>query len=248
MTAQPTTEVSPFNTQLLQGPDLTNSLIGVLTRFRQDQVALMSDIEGMFSQVLVPRDDRDLLRLLWWDNGDIKKPLTEYRMKVHVFGAVSSPSCANYALKKTADDHAESEEIAHIIHRNFYVDDCLCSTPLVSKAVQLVKGLTKTCSKGGFHLTKLVSNKKEVLEIIPKDERGRNWKDLNIDGEKLAVERALGIMWSIEDDEFGYKIEMRDRPPTRGGILSTSALSSTPWDVSQQLCFQPSNYCKPHVG
>ncbi|XP_038064667.1 uncharacterized protein LOC119745243 [Patiria miniata] len=181
----------------------------------------MSDIEGMFSQVLVPRDDRDLLRLLWWDNGDIKRPLTEYRMTVHVFGAVSSPSCANYALKKTADDHAGCEEIAHIIHRNCYVVDCLCSTPTVSKAGQLVKGLTETCSKGGFHLTKWVSNKKEVLENIPKDERGRNWKDLNIDGEKLPVERTLGMMWSIEDDEFGYKIEMRDRPPTRRGILST---------------------------
>ena len=88
-----------LNKQLLQGPDLTNSLLGVLTRFRQDKVALMSDIEGMFSQVLVPKEDRDLLRLLWWDGGDTQKPLTEYRMKVHVFGAVSSPSCANYALK-----------------------------------------------------------------------------------------------------------------------------------------------------
>ena len=65
-----------LNKQLLQGPDLTNSLVGVLTRFRQDKVALMSDIEGMFSQVIVPREDRDLLRLLWWDDGDIKKPLT----------------------------------------------------------------------------------------------------------------------------------------------------------------------------
>ena len=28
----------------------------------------------------------------------------EYRMNVHLFGAVSSPSCPNYALQKAADD------------------------------------------------------------------------------------------------------------------------------------------------
>ena len=91
----------------------------------------MADIEGMFSQVLVPREDRDLLRLLWWQDGDVTKPLTDYRMKVHVFGAVSSPSCANYALKRTADNQAKTfgKEVAQVIQRNFYVDDCLCSHP-----------------------------------------------------------------------------------------------------------------------
>lgn len=42
-----------LNSELLQGPDLTNSLIGVLLRFHQEQVALMADIEGIFHQVQV---------------------------------------------------------------------------------------------------------------------------------------------------------------------------------------------------
>lgn len=37
-----------LNQQLLQGPNLTSSLIGVLTRFRQEHIALMADIEAMF--------------------------------------------------------------------------------------------------------------------------------------------------------------------------------------------------------
>ena len=66
-------------------------------------------------------------------------------MKVHVFGTVSSPSCANYALKRAADDQAENfgAEVVHAIHRSFYVDDCWCSTPTVSKAVELVDDLTE---------------------------------------------------------------------------------------------------------
>ena len=37
--------------QLLQGPDQTNQLVGVLSRFRQDTVGMVADIEAMFHQV-----------------------------------------------------------------------------------------------------------------------------------------------------------------------------------------------------
>ena len=55
-----------LNAELLQGPDLTSSLIGVLTRFRQKPVAFMADIEAMFHQIKVSLEDADLLRFLWW--------------------------------------------------------------------------------------------------------------------------------------------------------------------------------------
>lgn len=37
-----------LNKELLSGPDLANSLIGVLIRFRREEVAVMCDIEQMF--------------------------------------------------------------------------------------------------------------------------------------------------------------------------------------------------------
>ncbi|KAK3741912.1 hypothetical protein QZH41_010034, partial [Actinostola sp. cb2023] len=40
-----------LNRHLLQGPDLTNNLAGVLCRFRKEPIALMCDIEGMFHQI-----------------------------------------------------------------------------------------------------------------------------------------------------------------------------------------------------
>lgn len=84
-----------LNSELLQGPNLTSSLFGVLTRFRQEPVACMGDIQAMFYQVKVAEEDRDFLRFLWWPDGDLSKEPTGYRMTVHVFGAVSSPSCAS---------------------------------------------------------------------------------------------------------------------------------------------------------
>ena len=48
-----------LNDNLLQGPDQTNTLLDVLTRFRMDNIAFTADIENMFQQVHVPVADRD---------------------------------------------------------------------------------------------------------------------------------------------------------------------------------------------
>ena len=42
-----------LNERLLHWPDLTNTLVAVFLRFRQEPVALMADIEAMFHQVRV---------------------------------------------------------------------------------------------------------------------------------------------------------------------------------------------------
>ena len=36
-----------LNSQLLQGPDLTNNLLGVILRFREEPVTIAADIEAM---------------------------------------------------------------------------------------------------------------------------------------------------------------------------------------------------------
>lgn len=79
------------NGQLLQAPDPTSSLFGVLTRFRQEHVAIMA------------------VRNMW--NFDfygglkaISQEVTKYRMTIHLF-TVSCPSCACYALSKMAENN-----------------------------------------------------------------------------------------------------------------------------------------------
>ena len=67
-----------LNDRVLQGPDLTNSLLGVLLRFRQEPIAIMADIEAMFHQVYVTPRNRDALRFLWWPNGDMERDAQEF--------------------------------------------------------------------------------------------------------------------------------------------------------------------------
>ena len=205
-----------LNEQLLQGPDLTNNLVGVLIRFRQEPVALMADIESMFHQVRVRPEDCDALRFLWWpDNETI-----EFQMMVHLFGATSSPSCANFALRKTADDNIEHfcQDITDTVKRNFYVDDLLKSVGDDEEAIGLASDLCKLLEKGGFRLTKWICNKPKVVASLPESERASSVKDLCFDNR--SIERALGVLWNLIRDQFVFRIKIKGNPPTRRGILS----------------------------
>ena len=211
-----------LNDELFQGPDLTNNLVGVLIRFRQEPVAVMSDVQSMFHQVRVPEVDRDLLRFLWWPRGDFSKELEEYRMTVHLFGAVSSPSCANFAMRRNAEDHRHefSPDVVSTVLKNFYVDDCLKSLPSATVAIKHVEELRRLMLRGGFNLTKWISNDREVLESIPVEARAKDVKDLDLDNDALPAERALGVSWFVETDSFGFKVNIKEKPCTRRGILS----------------------------
>ena len=209
-----------LNDQLLQGPDFTNKLVGVLIRFRQECIALSSDVEGMFHQVKVDPKDWNALRFLWWPGADFSSPPGEYQMQVHLFGATSSQSCAAFALRKTAQDYGAEfdEETVNTLNKNIYVDDCLKSVPTVNEAVNLANQLTALMAKGGFHLTKWMSNSREVLASIPQQERVASVVDLDL--ESLPVERALGVLWDVEADVFRFRIAAMKETTTRREILS----------------------------
>ena len=136
-----------------------NSLVGVLISFRQECIALMSDIESMFHQVKVRPEDCSALRFLWWPNGNLDEDPEELIMTVHLFGGVSSPTCANFALRKSANDHRQEvdPEIVSTVEGNFYVDNCLkpVQTP---HSCSSCSRINKAIEEGGFRLTKWVSN------------------------------------------------------------------------------------------
>ena len=94
-----------LNQQLMQGPDNTSTLTGVLLRFRMYSVALVGDVKKMFHQVKVHPEDQPALRFLWWRDGHPDKPVKTYQLAVHTLGLTSSPSVAGYALRRTADEN-----------------------------------------------------------------------------------------------------------------------------------------------
>ena len=211
-----------LNQQLLQGPDLTNNLTGVLCRFRKERVAFMCDIQGMFHQVKVDLKHRDYLRFLWWEDGNVESDPVEFRMTVHLFGATSSPGCANFALKTTADHFEDvcGKEAAEFVRKDFYVDDGLKSVATNEQAINLIKNTKSLCQRGGFRLHKFTSNSQIVISSIPPEDRATKTKHPSLLND-TAIERALGVHWCIESDTLQFRIELKDKPLSRRGILST---------------------------
>lgn len=73
------------------GWDLTNSLHGVLLRFRKEKIGVTGDIEQMFHSFKIREGHRNFVRFIWFQDNDPTLPLTEYRMCVHLFGNSPSP-------------------------------------------------------------------------------------------------------------------------------------------------------------
>ncbi|XP_068209143.1 uncharacterized protein [Palaemon carinicauda] len=88
-----------LNDLLLQGPDMMNSLLGVLVKFVGGLFAYIGDINTIFYQVRVPEHQWDYLMFFWWENSLDEEP-KEWRMAVHLFRPCSSPSIANFVLKR----------------------------------------------------------------------------------------------------------------------------------------------------
>lgn len=214
-----------LNDHLLTGPELTNTLVGVLCRFRKGPVAVMCDVERMFHQFHVRPEDQDYLRFLWWENGDLESPPSVFRMRVHLFGAASSPGCANFGLKHLAAEGQEefSEDAVKFIQRNFYVDDGLVSVASDTEAVQLVKEARQLCSAGKLRLHKFVCNSKKVLKSIPDEECAESVQDQDMALQEPLMERALGVQWCISSDDFQFRVTVKEHPLTRRGVLSTVA-------------------------
>lgn len=214
-----------LNDYLLSGPELTNSLIGVLCHFRKGQVGIMCDIERMFHQFHVKTEDQDYLRFLWWDDGNIQAQPSIYRMRVHLFGAVSSPGCAKFGLKHVAaqGQGQYSETTIQFIERNFYVDDGLTSVATKDEAIRLVKEARQLCSSGNLRLHKFVSNNQDVLTSIPEDDCTDSVRNRDMTLGESHIERALGIKWCVVSDQFHFRVIVDERPLSRRGVLSTVA-------------------------
>ena len=106
-----------LNNVLLTGPDMQQNLIHILFRFRQCPNAVSADIEGMFLQVGVIPKDQPSIRVLWWEDPSTEVSVFQY--VGHIFGAKHSPTCANYALKRTATDIADMFPKVSVLRLDF---------------------------------------------------------------------------------------------------------------------------------
>ena len=214
-----------LNEYLLQGPDHTNNLLGVLLRFRAGPVVVLADIKAMFHHVFATPEDSDSLHFLWWPNGDLSAPSEEHQMLVHQFGATLSPSVCGFALEKIATDEKSNipPEAARTIKRKFYVDDLLKLFDSSDEAIETISHLSRGLKSNGFHLTKFVSNRDCVMQTLPDENKGAiDIVDLNPE----SVKKALGILWNPFNNNLKVRTNVK-KTHLQGGASCLMSISVT---------------------
>ncbi|KAL0151744.1 hypothetical protein M9458_052970 [Cirrhinus mrigala] len=212
-----------LNDVLLSGPDLNNALLGILIRFRKENIAVTADIQQMFYAFVVREDHRDYLRFLWYKDNDLNNNITEYRMKVHIFGNSPSPSVAIYGLRRAAQEYQDEygTDSKEFVMRNFYVDDGLTSVPTEEEAIDLLQRTQKMLAASNLKLHKIASNSSKVMTAFAPEDLAKDLKDLDFSADPLPLQRSLGLIWNLESDSFGFQVSQEEKPFTKRGILST---------------------------
>ncbi|XP_042220578.1 uncharacterized protein LOC121865303 [Homarus americanus] len=65
-----------------------------------------------------------------------------------------------------------------------------------------------------------IYNLKGVLRAVLQTERAMEVKEVLVKDDRLPAERALGIMWDVENDELKVRIQIPTKPQTKRGLLS----------------------------
>ena len=74
-----------LNDYWMKGPDLLNSLFGVILRFTENAVAISGDISKVYHKILIPERDQHV-HLFLWRKWETKRDPDVYVMTVFTFG------------------------------------------------------------------------------------------------------------------------------------------------------------------
>ena len=91
----------------------------------------------------------------------------------------------------------------------------LTSISSEAEAAQLVKEARELCSICKLRLHRFISNSKEVIATIPKEERAEGAKNLDMALGEPHMERVLGELWCVASDEFQFRVVVKGRPHTQ---------------------------------
>nr|XP_012153196.1 PREDICTED: uncharacterized protein LOC105664201 [Megachile rotundata] len=216
-----------LNDALLAGPDMFNSLLGSLLRFRQKRIAFTADIKEMFLQIKIRPEDRFAQHFLWRGMDRTIEP-REYVMTSMIFGATSSPCSAQYVKNLNAQEfQSKYPEAAEAIIKYHYMDDYIDGADTVEEAIKLIEEVTEIHRNGGFDIRNWTCNNEVVMSKIPSEKRSHIKVNLSFD--EHPTERVLGIIWNPREDRLSFDVSLKripgeiltgERRPTKRQMLS----------------------------
>ncbi|XP_074039501.1 uncharacterized protein [Leptinotarsa decemlineata] len=206
-----------LNDALLSGPDMLQSLVAILWKFRQRRFGFCGDIREMFHRVGIQERDRCAQRFLW-RNLESDRPPDIYEMLVMTFGATFSPVCAQFVKNLNAEEFSTNPDIRTAIIKKFYVDDYLDSKDTEEEALETIIEVCKVQKVAGFEVVNWMTNSQLIRDKLSDDMLLAATK--NIDD--TSLHRILGLWWDPRNDEFSFRLTSENlvaEQPTKRKVL-----------------------------
>ena len=195
-----------LNECLDPGPSLTSKLFDVLLRFRANNIAIVGDIEKAFLQIDLNKEQRDLVRFLWFENVNNvdfeqldKNKIVEYRLCRVLFGVTSSPFLLAATLLHHVNLYKDIDpEFVDRFLESLHVDDLNAGSNELSEAYEFFCKSKERLKDASFNLRKFQSNSSELEEIIRNkfgEEENPKMNDKN---------KILGIIWDKAQDKLCF--------------------------------------------
>ncbi|KAG5865379.1 hypothetical protein JTB14_007534 [Gonioctena quinquepunctata] len=206
------------NELLNPGENSIPDIVTILMNFREGNVAVISDIEKAFLQIVLAECDRDLHSFLWYSSelADVENltNLTRFRMTRVTFGVTSSPFFLAAVIKHHLSIQLEKYKVTcETPDNSFYVDDLVVSLKTPNEAKQIYKESTQIMLGAAMKLRKWCSNDGILRNMFEKD----NVADIS------NIRKVLGIQWHINSDELSIDInavlELVKSPGTKRNVL-----------------------------
>ncbi|KAF0745786.1 Uncharacterized protein FWK35_00034883, partial [Aphis craccivora] len=191
-----------LNDVLMRGPTIQEDLFSILSRFRKHQIVITADIEKMFRQVEVAKEDRDLQRIVWRKHPS--EVLRKYRLNTVTYGTTP----ASFMTTKCLDELARENEVlfpnaSKTIRRDFYMDDIMTGSDSEEECLKLQQDVTNILNSAKLPLRKWCSNSGSILEKIEKVNNDPLFV-LNLGDDETI--KSLGLSWKPYVDEFRFYV------------------------------------------
>ncbi|XP_063591692.1 uncharacterized protein LOC134768817 [Penaeus indicus] len=191
-----------LNSFWAKGPDVLNSMVGILLRFREGAIGIAGDISKMYNSIKLPEMEQHVRRFVWRDFQLNCEP-EHYVLTSMGFGDKPSGIIAMLALKHTAELWMEKyPDAASMIISNSYVDDIIQSVESKEKALQLIQETEKILSYGNFKVKQWI-----MTGDVDKDD---------LDFSENEGDKILGLYWDRWNDEFKFKARLNFSPKYKG--------------------------------
>lgn len=189
-----------LNDTLLKGPVIQDELLYIISRFRTHKFVLTADIQKMYRQVLVTKQDSEKQRILW--RADPSLPIQIYRLTTLTYGTVPASFLATACLRKLSELESSYVKACEAIRNDFYMDDFLSGAETKEEAIKLRDEVILIMKKAGMTLRKWSSNEPSIVSCMSEKENANECIF-----EEESITKILGLYWNADGDVLQYKVK-----------------------------------------